>query len=92
MKKFALSVAFGATLISSVAVAGTQRPTYLAFNAPAAASTTSSVVAPATPSVAKRDKSAGAMPLILPILGAVAVVGLVAAVATGGDSKDQSPG
>ena len=93
MKKLALGIALGASLVSSVAVAGTQRPTYLAFSAPATAPAASNVVAPVAPTVAKRDKAFVALPILLPILAAAAAIGLVAAVATGGDDdKNQSPG
>lgn len=88
MKKIALCVALGASLVSTAAFAETQRPTYLAFSAPASKPATS-VAAPAAPRVAKRNKGFQGVPAILPILGVVAAVGLVVAVASGGDS---SPG
>jgi len=87
MKKLALGVALGASLISTAAMAGEQRPTYLAFRAPAAATTTA--VAPAGPAVVKRNKAEGAIPLVAVIGGGLAVLGLVVAATTGGD--DGSP-
>ena len=87
MKKFALGVALGVSLISTGAFAGEQRPTYLAFNAPA--SVASATVSPAVPSVAKRNKALGPVPLFVPIVGAVTVLGFIVAVSTGGDG---SPG
>ena len=88
MKTFALGIALGASLVSTAALAD-QRPTYLAFKAPAAASA-ASVAAPAVPKVGKRDNGFAAVPLLLPILGGLAAVGLIIAVASGGGNS--SPG
>lgn len=88
MNKFALSIALGASLVSTAALAE-QRPTYLAFTAPSEAPSAAAFAAPAAPKVAKRNHGFLAIPLILPILGVVAAVGLVVGVAAGGNS---SPG
>jgi hypothetical protein len=92
MKKFALGIALGASLVSSAAFAAEQRPTYLAFAAPAAAPAVSNMVSPAAPSVAKRDESFGTIPLYIPIIGLLAVIGLIAAVSSGGHHHNGSPG
>ncbi|VWX54462.1 hypothetical protein [Novosphingobium sp. 9U] len=92
MKKLMLGLVVGTTLMSTAAMAGEQRPTYIAFSAPAA---TANVAAPATvasPVVAKRDKSFGTLPLWVPLVGIVAVVGLIAAVSGGGGHHNGSPG
>lgn len=88
MKKVALGIVLGASLMSSAAMAADQRPTYLAFSAPQAAQGVSTI-APAAPKVGKRDKAIGTLPLFVPLLGLAAVVGIVVAV-SGGD--DGSPG
>ncbi|MBB4860110.1 hypothetical protein HNO88_003451 [Novosphingobium chloroacetimidivorans] len=91
MKKLMLGLVVGTTLMSSAAMAGEQRPTYMAFSAPAAANVASAQAAVATPSVAKRDKSFGTLPIWVPIVGLIAVVGRIAAVSGGGDNNG-SPG
>jgi hypothetical protein len=88
MKKFALGLALGASLVSTAALAEQQRPTYLAFSAPAAAPI-GTVAAPALPKVSKRDNGFLAIPLILPIIGVIAVVGIIVGVSSGGNG---SPG
>lgn len=92
MKTFALGLAVGASLISTAAFAGQQRPTYLAFKAPAAAPVGSVSVAPVGPAVSKRNSAIGGVPLFVPLIGVVAVVALVAAVSSGGGGNDGSPG
>jgi hypothetical protein len=87
MKTLALSVALGASLVSTAAFAE-QRPTYLAFSAPAVTAP-AAIAAPALPKVAKRDNAFLALPLLVPILGVFAAVGLVVGVTSGGNS---SPG
>ena len=84
MKKFAIGMAIGASLISSAALAGEQRPTYLAFSAPAATPVATEVVSPAAPRVAKRDSGLAGIPV-----GAAIILGIVAAASTGGNG---SPG
>lgn len=91
MKKLMLGLVAGATMMSSAAMAGEQRPTYMAFSAPAATSVASAPVAAVSPSVAKRDKSFGTLPIWVPIIGVIAVVGLIAAVSSGGGNNG-SPG
>jgi F0F1-type ATP synthase membrane subunit c/vacuolar-type H+-ATPase subunit K len=91
MKKFALGIAIGASLVSTAAFAGEQRPTYLAFSAPAAAPAASNMVAPAAPSVAKRDKGFGSIPIFVPIVGGFIILGLIAAFTTG-HHNNSSPG
>lgn len=89
MKKLAVTIALGASLISSAAIAGEQRPTYIAFKAPAAASATTASVSPAAPVVRKRNEAFGTLPIYVPIIGAIAVIGLVVAVSSGSNG---SPG
>ena len=91
MKKFALGIALGASLVSTAAFAGEQRPTYMAFKAPAAAAS-ADLVAPAAPSVAKRDQGFGTIPLFIPIVGAITILGFIAAFSTGGHHNNGSPG
>ena len=89
MKTFALGIALGASLISTAAFAGSQRPTYLAFKAPAASSAAIASVAPAGPAVSKRNSAIGRIPLFVPLVGGVALLGFLAAFTTGSDG---SPG
>jgi hypothetical protein len=88
MKKFALAIALGASLVSTAALAEQQRPTYLAFSAPAAAPI-GAVAAPALPKVGKRNNGFLAIPLVLPLLGVFAAIGIIVGVSSGGDG---SPG
>lgn len=88
MKKFALGIALAAGLLSTAAVAGTQRPTYFAFKAPTHA-VASVVVVPAAPKVGKRDSGFGALPLFVPLLGGLTFIGFIALVTTGNNG---SPG
>lgn len=90
MKKFALGIALGASLMSTAALAGEQRPTYLAFSAPAATAS-SLAAAPAAPAVAKRDKGFGTIPLFVPLVGIVTILGFIAAFSTG-NGNNGSPG
>jgi len=90
MKKFALGVALGASLLSTAAMAADQRPTYLRFSAPAAATTVASV-APAAPAVGKSDEGFGTIPLFVPIVGGIVILGFIAAFTTG-NGNNGSPG
>lgn len=92
MKKLMLGLVLGTTLMSSAAMAGEQRPTYMAFSAPAAANVASAPATVATPTVAKRDKGFGTLPIWIPLVGLVAIVGLIAAVSGGGNGNNGSPG
>ncbi len=91
MKKLALSIALGASLASSAAMAADQRPTYLAFRAPAVTATSSNLAGfePAAPSVRKADSGFGTIPLFVPLVGLVVIIGFIAAVKTGNNG---SPG
>ena len=86
MKKFALGMALCAAMVATSAAAADQRPAYLAFKPVASADTVMQHSAPAAPKVAKRNELVG-VPLLLPLLGLVAVVGLAAAVSSGGNSS-----
>lgn len=88
MKKFAMSVALGASLVSTAAFAE-QRPTYMAFSAPTQNESVTALTAPAAPRVAKRNNGFLAIPLVLPIIGIFAVIGIIVGVTSGGNS---SPG
>lgn len=87
MKTFATGIALAAALVSTAAMAGEQRPTYLAFSAPAAAPVASAPAAPAARKVAKRNGAIGTIPLFVPLVGAVSLLGFVAAVSTGNDGS-----
>jgi len=89
MRKIALGMALGASLLSTAAMAADQRPTYLAFSAPADPAAASVNAKPAAPRVAKRNAALGPVPLFVPLVGAVAILGFVAAVSTGNNG---SPG
>ncbi len=91
MKKLALGLALGVSLVSSVAVAAEQRPTYLAFRAPVATANSSNLAgfASVAPSVKKANSGFGTIPVFVPLAGLIIVIGLVAAVATG---RNGSPG
>jgi hypothetical protein len=90
MKTFALGIALGASLVSTAAFAEQQRPTYLAFSAPAVTAPVNAVAAPALPKVGKRANAFLSVPLVLPLLGLVAVIGGIVAASTGGGNS--SPG
>lgn len=60
----------------------------MAFSAPAATAS-ATMVAPAAPTVAKRDKSFGTIPLWIPLIGVIGIVGFIAAVSGGNNG---SPG
>jgi len=92
MKKFALGIALGASLVSTAAFAGEQRPTYQSFSAPAASASVSNMITPAAPLVRKRNESFGTVPLYIPIIGVIVVVGLIAALSSGGNGNNGSPG
>lgn len=80
MKNAALVMAAAATLFATAASAREQRPTYLAFSAPAAASVSTSAFAPAAPKVEKRRAIAGVSPFLLLLAGFGVIGGLVAVV------------
>ena len=86
MKKFAIGAAIAASLVSTAAMAADQRPSYLAFSAPAA---TPAVSAPVAPRVKKKNGIFEGVPVVVPIVGAVTILGFIAAVTTGGNG---SPG
>ena len=78
MKKVALGLAMASFAFGGVASAREVRPTAVSL-APVGAQ--AALAAPAKAAVAKKNKAAGG--LLLPILGGIALVGLVVAVASG---------
>lgn len=84
MKNVALSLAMASFALGGVASAREVRPTAVNLQ-PAGAQV--ATVAPAKAFVAKKNKAAGGA--LLPIIGGIALVGLVVLVASDGD--DSSP-
>jgi hypothetical protein len=82
MKKIALGLAVASFAIGGVASARDVRPAAVSLQP---VSAQAAVAAPAKTVVAKKNKAAGGA--LLPILGGIALVGLVVAVASGGDSS-----
>ncbi|MGJ0237149.1 hypothetical protein ACQEPB_01335 [Novosphingobium fluoreni] len=93
MKKLALGLAIATSLVASTAIAAPKRPDYIAFKAPQAvggvANPAGQVTQFAAPSVAKHDEAFGTLPIWVPLIGLIAVIGLVAAVSGGSNG---SPG
>lgn len=94
MKKLALGLAIATSLVASTANAAPKRPDYIAFKAPravaGAANPGGMQLAPAAaPRVARNDDSFGTIPIWVPLIGLLAVIGLVAAVSGGNNG---SPG
>ena len=84
IKKVALGLAMASFAFGGVASAREVRPSAVSF---APVSAQSALAAPAKTAVAKKNKAAGGA--LLPIIGGIALVGLVVLVASGGD--DSSP-
>lgn len=86
MKKFAVSMAVGAVLVSTAAQAADQRPAYIAFKPAANAATQA---APATPVVAKRKGLQSGV--VIPVIAGVAAVGVGVALLAKDNNGDASP-
>jgi hypothetical protein len=85
IRKFLLGTAVASQALAGAAVAAPARPQAVSFAAAAPVAPIAAPVRAASPSKNKGDLVG--VPFLLPLLGAIAVVVVVAVVASGGDSN-----